>query len=113
MNTSIYILLTLAIILANLPFILPRLFGVIKINKKHFGFILLEWLVAYVVVGVVAYFLEKSITQPHHQGWTFYAVTLSLFATAAFPGFVYRYFWRKKNIVSSDKSRQGGEPQTV
>ncbi|MBR1819572.1 MAG: DUF2818 family protein, partial [Neisseriaceae bacterium] len=43
------------------------------------------------------YFLEKNITTPHKQGWTFYAVTLALFATAAFPGFVYKYFWRKKN----------------
>ncbi|MBO7555043.1 MAG: DUF2818 family protein, partial [Neisseriaceae bacterium] len=25
-----------------------------------------------------------------------YAVTLALFATAAFPGFVYKYFWRSK-----------------
>lgn len=96
-STPIYILLTLAIILANAPFFLPRLFGVIKINKKHFGFILLEWIVAYLIVGIVAYFLEKNITTPHKQGWTFYAVTLALFATAAFPGFVYRYFWRKKN----------------
>lgn len=95
-HTPIYILLTLALILANLPFIVPRLFGIIKINKKHFGFILLEWLIAYFIVGIIAYFLEKNITQPHSQGWAFYAVTLALFATAAFPGFVYRYFWRKK-----------------
>ena len=95
-HTPIYILLTLAIILANLPFILPRLFGVIKINKKHFGFILLEWIVAYFIVGLIAYFLEKNITTPKTQGWAFYAVTLALFATAAFPGFIYRYFWRKK-----------------
>ena len=95
-HTPIYILLTLALILANLPFIVPRLFGIIKINKKHFGFILLEWLIAYFIVGIIAYFLEKNITQPHSQGWAFYAVTLALFATAAFPGFVYRYFWHKK-----------------
>ena len=95
-HTPIYILLTLALILANLPFVVPRLFGIIKINKKHFGFILLEWLIAYFIVGIIAYFLEKNITQPHSQGWAFYAVTLALFATAAFPGFVYRYFWRKK-----------------
>ena len=96
MNTSIHIFIAIAIVLANLPFLVPRLFGVIKVPKKHFGFILLEWIVAYFVAGIIAYFLEKNLTTPQTQGWTFYAVTLALFATASFPGFVYRYFWRSK-----------------
>ena len=35
--------------------------------------------------------MENSLSQNAPQGWEFYAVTLTLFVTLAFPGFVYRY----------------------
>ncbi|MEY4711160.1 MAG: hypothetical protein RIS88_610, partial [Pseudomonadota bacterium] len=30
------------------------------------------------------------------QGWEFYAVTVTLFLTLAFPGFVYRYLYQRR-----------------
>ena len=29
------------------------------------------------------------------QGWEFYAITATLFLTLAFPGFVYRYLYKR------------------
>jgi hypothetical protein len=40
--------------------------------------------------------LEARIGQNYAQGWEFYAVTLSLFATFAFPGFVWQYLLRRR-----------------
>jgi hypothetical protein len=48
------------------------------------------------VVGGAGLALENHLSQFYPQNWEFYAVTAFLFATLAFPGFVYRYLWRKK-----------------
>jgi hypothetical protein len=41
--------------------------------------------------------LEQSAGQIAPQGWEFYAVTGALFLTLAFPGFVYRYLYKRKH----------------
>ena len=41
--------------------------------------------------------LEQSEGQIAPQGWKFYAVIGALFLTLAFPGFVYRYLYKRKN----------------
>lgn len=97
MNTNNLILLALSLIAANLPFFSERLFFVIpfKSGTKAFGWRLLECLTFYGVVGVLAYFLEGKMGPVHQQKWEFWAVTVCLFLVFAYPGFVYRYFWRK------------------
>ena len=92
------LLLAIALIAANLPFLVERLFFV-KLpasGSKHLGWRLLELVVLYFVVGGIGMLLEKKGGDLHSQNWEFYAVTASLFLVLAFPGFIYRYLWRKK-----------------
>ena len=91
------LLLVIALIAANLPFLLERLFFVKKLEAgKHLGWRLLELVVLYFVVGGIGLLLEKKGGDIHSQNWEFYAVTASLVLVFAFPGFIYRYLWRKK-----------------
>ena len=92
-----YVLLLLALLAANLPWFSERLFYTVKLKNqpKAFGWCLLELIVLYFLMGGVAFYAEKSIMgQSAPQHWEFYAVTASLFLVFAFPGFVYRYFWK-------------------
>lgn len=99
MNTSVQItlLLVLALVAANLPFVSERL-AVIGPRRpgKALAWRLLELLVLYVLVGAAGLALEKHAGQIAPQGWEFYAVTLTMFVTLAFPGFVWRYLLRRR-----------------
>ncbi len=95
---TITILLLLALLAANLPWFSERLFYIVplKSQPKAIGWSLLELIVLYFVVGAIAMMVEKgSVGQIAPQRWEFYAITFSLFVVFAFPGFVYRYLWRK------------------
>ena len=89
MNAPMYVLLLLAVVLANLPFLNNRLLGVFALKRKHFGHQLFELALAYV--------LESRAGAVHSQGTTFYVVTLLMFVVFAFPAFVWRYFWHNKH----------------
>lgn len=90
-------MVVLALVAANLPFISNRLFVIYRLNiGKNLAARLGELVVWYLVVGAVGLLLEKSGGQIAPQGWEFYAVTGALFLTFAFPGFVYRYLFRKR-----------------
>ncbi|KAB2313534.1 DUF2818 family protein [Betaproteobacteria bacterium SCN2] len=94
---EVTLLLAIALIAANLPFLVERLFFLKRLAAgKHLGWRLLELTVFYFVVGGIGLLLEKRGGDIHSQNWEFYAVTASLFAVFAFPGFIYRYLWRKK-----------------
>lgn len=97
MNTAVAALLLTALVAANLPFLLERIFFVItpKDSHKPLGWRVLELIVLYFVVGGVAYMLQRRIGPVQHQNWEFYAVTACLFLVMAYPGFVYRYLWRR------------------
>jgi hypothetical protein len=96
MNAMHLILILLALLAANLPWFSERLFYVLPVQNKHLGWRLLELVVLYFVLGAVAYFVERSsMGQVAPQGWQFYATTGALFIVFAFPGFVWRYLWRK------------------
>ena len=97
-NLSIWLLIGLAAIAANLPFINQRLMTVVprRTPVKSLAWRLAELVVWYFIVGGVGMALEKSMGQNYPQGWEFYAVTASLFLTLAFPGFVYRYLARRR-----------------
>ncbi len=95
---EVVLLLAIALIAANLPFLVERLFFIKlpKSGNKHLGFRLLELVVLYFIVGGIGLLLEKKGGEIHTQNWEFYAVTGSLFLVFAFPGFIFRYLWRKK-----------------
>jgi hypothetical protein len=86
----------LALLAANLPFVSERLFLLRRLSApKSLGWRLAELVVAYLLVGSISLALEKSIGQIAAQGWEFYVVTGTLFLTLAFPGFVWRYLYKR------------------
>jgi Na+(H+)/acetate symporter ActP len=92
------LLLLLALVAANLPWFSERLFYVIplKSQPKSIAWCLLELIVLYFVMGAIAFYAERAtMGQTVPQQWEFYTVTACLFLVFAFPGFVYRYFWKR------------------
>jgi hypothetical protein len=91
-----WLVIALALVTANLPFLSERLFLVRRLpESKALAWRLAELVLGYLLVGGIAMSLEKSIGQNAPQGWEFYAVTGTLFVTLAFPGFVYRYLLKR------------------
>jgi hypothetical protein len=90
-------LLAIALILANLPFFTRRILFVIPpaSGEKSFGWRLLEVVLLYFVTGGLARVLEARGGEIYRQNWEFYAITFFLFLVFAYPGFVYRYMWRR------------------
>ncbi|WP_038329200.1 DUF2818 family protein [Kingella kingae] len=97
MTASMYTLLLLTLILANLPFLTQRAFGFIALSKKGIGSHLLELSAGFLLTAVLAYVLEQRTGSIHAQGWQFYAAVVCLYLVAAFPAFVWRYFWHGRN----------------
>ncbi|PPD57202.1 MAG: hypothetical protein CTY10_00225 [Methylotenera sp.] len=92
------IILLLAFVAANLPWLSNKLFYVIrlKLNNKNLAWCLLELTLLYFIVGAISLYAEySSLGQISHQGWEFYTVTFSLFLVFAFPGFIYKVLWKK------------------
>lgn len=94
---AIWLVIVMALVAANLPFINDRwaIVGRMADGSKPFWARALELCVLYFGVGAIALLLEKRAGQITPQGWEFYAVTGALFVTLAFPGFVYRYLMRR------------------
>lgn len=91
-TASVWLVLALAFLGANLPFLTERVLGVIPLARgKSLGVRLAELVVLYFVVGGIGLLLEQRAGQIAPQGWEFYAITAALFVTFAFPGFVWRY----------------------
>lgn len=119
------ILIFIALVAANLPFVTERIFFVIPPSaldpdpkahtqdkpsneevaprskpasekKKHLGWRLLELVVLYFLVGGAGYLLESRLGTPHSQRWEFYAITACLFLVFAYPGFVAKYLWNSR-----------------
>lgn len=95
---SAALLLVIAFVAANLPFLVERIFFVKRpaSGKKALGWRFAELFVLFFVVGGIAYLLEANFGPVHRQNWEFYAVNASLFLVFAYPGFVYRYLWRHR-----------------
>ena len=97
-TVSIWLVLVLAFCAANLPFLSQRFLGVLPLPQgKNLGLRLGELVLLYFAVGGVGLLLEKRLGQIAPQGWEFYAITGALFLTFAFPGFVWRYLYKRKN----------------
>ena len=97
-NFSTSLLLILAFIAANLPFLVERIFFVVKpkVGSKTFAWRLLQRVVIFLVVGAIAWLLEGKLGNIQEQNWAFYAVNASLFVVFAYPGVVYHYLWRRR-----------------
>lgn len=98
-TASIWLVILAALVAANLPFMNERwlIAGPVAASKvKPMWGRLLELLVLYGVVGLLALALERRLGQIYPQTWEFYAITATLFVTLAFPGFVWRYLAKRR-----------------
>ncbi|QRX83068.1 DUF2818 family protein [Glaciimonas sp. PAMC28666] len=98
-SASSWVVILLALLAANLPFVNERLMAIIPFKAgvpKPAWARLIELFVWYFVVGGIAYLLESRIGNTFSQDWEFYAVTGCLFLVFAFPGYVHRYLRKKR-----------------
>ena len=97
MNSSaeVWLLIVLAAVLANLPFVNERLFVIgPRRDPKPLAWRLLELAVLAALVYGAGAAIEMRIGQRATQNWEFFAAGACLFLTLAFPGFVWRYLRR-------------------
>jgi hypothetical protein len=98
------LVIAVALVAANLPFFNERVFGFIPVKSTQTGqghtklFVvrLLELIVLYFLVGLLARGLESRIGTVFVQTWEFYAITACMFVVLAFPGFVLRYLRKRR-----------------
>lgn len=89
---AVWALVIIALCAANLPFVSQRLLAVFSLSKPKTSWLrLFELVIFYVIAGGMGLALEQRVGQIMTQRWEFYAITATLFATFAYPGFVYRY----------------------
>lgn len=97
-TVSVWVVVLLAFLTANLPFISNRLFLIYPFKtRKNLAIRLFELVVWYLLVGALGFYLEQRNGQIAPQGWEFYAITGTLFLTFAFPGFIYRYLFKHRS----------------
>ena len=97
-TASVWLVLVAAALAANLPFLTQRFLAVWPLlHGKGLALRLLELVLLYFLVGLLGLALEHRAGQIVAQGWEFYAITAALFATLAFPGFVYRYLLKHRH----------------
>lgn len=95
-SAAVTVLIVLALLAANLPFLNDRLLAVVPLKfPKNLAIRLVELVLLYFVVGGIGLLLEQRQGRIAPQGWEFYAITAALFLTLAFPGFVWRYLFKR------------------
>ncbi|MFZ6687094.1 DUF2818 family protein [Undibacterium sp. SXout11W] len=97
-SASVWLVVVLAVLAANLPFINERCFALFAVQRfslaKPFWLRIVEIIVLYVFVGELGFALERNAGNAFPQRWEFYAISFCLFVVLGFPGFVYRYLRR-------------------
>ncbi|MDM0119471.1 DUF2818 family protein [Variovorax arabinosiphilus] len=99
-SASVWLVLLLALVAANLPFLNERLLAVLPVGtggKKSLAIRLAELVLLYFIVGGIGLLFERRVGQIAPQGWEFYAITGALFIVLAFPGFTWRYLLKHRN----------------
>jgi hypothetical protein len=98
-SVSVWLVIVVAFLAANLPFVNQRLLGVFPLKRpvKPLALRLAELVLMYFIAGGLGLLLEQRAGQIAKQTWEFYAVTGALFITFAFPGFIWRYLWKHKH----------------
>ena len=101
-GSYVTLLILVALISANLPWFSNKYFFFIspKSGKKTSFPFVIEWLIMYFLVAVIAVLVELKVQGLiHPKSPEFFAVTLCLFAVFALPGLIYKYEInrRKKN----------------
>jgi len=99
-SASVWLVLLLAVVAANLPFLNERLLALVPVGtggRKSLAIRLAELVLLYFIVGGLGLLFERRVGQIAPQGWEFYAITGALFIVLAFPGFTWRYLLKHRN----------------
>ncbi|MGJ7489718.1 DUF2818 family protein [Variovorax sp. ZT4R33] len=103
-SASVWLVLLLAVLAANLPFMNERILGLVPVGTpgtrgagKSLALRLAELVLLYFIVGGIGLLFERRLGQIAPQGWEFYAITGALFIVLAFPGFTWRYLLKHRN----------------
>lgn len=93
---AVSLLLLVAVLGANVPFVNERLLGVGPrfAAGKPLAVRAVELLAACALTVGLGMLIESRRAQVPAQSWQFYAAMVFLFLTLAFPGFVWRYLRR-------------------
>jgi len=81
-------------------------------HVKPFWHRLLELCTLYALVGSLGFALEANLGSRFAQGWAFYAVSASLFLVMAYPGFVARYLFKRRDAGHPGTLTQARDTQT-
>jgi hypothetical protein len=96
-NTAVWLVIVLAVLSANLPFLTERRFLLgPRLGRKPFAWRLLELLLLCGLTLAAGSALEAWQGQRAPQGWEFYAAWACLCLTLAFPGFIWAYLRRTR-----------------
>lgn len=97
-SASVWLVLTVAALAANLPFLNERLLALLPVvgGHKSLAWRALELVILYGAALGVGWLFERRLGQIAPQGWEFYAVTSALFLVLAFPGFTWRYLLKQR-----------------
>ncbi|OZI79403.1 MULTISPECIES: DUF2818 family protein [Bordetella] len=101
---AVWLLIALALVSANLPFLTERVLAVLPWKggaAKPFWLRMLELLLYYALVIALGFAFEAALGNSFSQGWEFYAITLSLYLVLGYPGFVYRYLFKRHPSLRS------------
>lgn len=100
---AVWLLIALALISANLPFLTERVLVLLPWKRdnavKPFWLRMVELLVYYAMVMTLGFAFEAALGNPFTQGWEFYAITLSLYLVLGYPGFVFRYLFKRHPVL--------------
>jgi uncharacterized membrane protein len=101
LSVETWLIILIGLVTANIAFFSPKFLFFKNLPDKHVGWCLLEMLVWYVLVGVVAYILETMIGNTFPKRWEFYAVTVCLILVAAYTGFKLRFLVKHRQSSSN------------
>jgi len=100
-NVASWLVIAVAIALANLPFFNDKVLALVPAHSfkegKPLYVRLAEMIALYFVVGAIGMALEAQIGTRFPQTWEFYAISACLFLVLGFPGFIVRYLRRPRD----------------
>lgn len=102
-NSSSALLLTVAVVVlifAVLMWLPGKLQPSQPAIEKSVMARLLEFLVLFVLMGVLGFAFEASQGNVFPQRWEFYAIGLCLYVVLGYPGFVFRYLVKRRRGVA-------------
>ena len=97
MSLGFVVVLVVLLVCANALFFSERFLFVLPLKGPKSLFLrFVELALLYGACLLLGRLAESRLHgAPYPQSWEFYVIGVCLFLEAAFPGFIYRYMWRK------------------